>query len=366
MESTSNACPAESELSRLLSGQAVWQDVTLLRHLLSGCAACWDWLERKASHLDPSALPSSEPLAMAVMSAAMAQGDAPAGRFRLMRPLHAADARKARRDVLAFCRLVLHEVLPASLQTAKVDSRISGLAELARTGDVLMQATTPHLLRAAQPLTTAEQRHDLQAISLTYRAVLTCWGSRFDPAESILETAYHQLTEGSGSFEPWITWHTAAAMRQRLVSLSAGSNRKKHLQIARSHLTTALELLPSEGAGLQRAELLHDMAQVELALDDPPAAVEHFQAAWQLITQHGGTGLYLASLVCLGQAQAAVAMAKAQPLASTRQDWARQAEAHLAEVRASGLIEPTEWSDAAQDITACLDEASYGTEPTSN
>lgn len=362
MEPVPAPCPSESELSRLLSGEAVWQDLALPRHLMLGCSACWDWLERKASHLNPSAVPCAEPLSMAVMVAAMARDNVQEGRFQLMRPLHTADAEKASRDPLAFCRLVLHETLPAGLQAPKNMPRRLDLAGLAETGHALVESTTTQLLSAVQPLTTPEERRDVQAVGLTYRAVLSCWATRLDEAATFLETAYHELAQAHGTDASRVFWHAVAATRERMVGLQGGPSRIRHLQIALGHLAAALESLPATGARLQRAELLHDVAQVHLALDDPPKAMEYLETAWDLITRQQAGGLFLGSLVRLAQVQGALTMAKAQPLASTRQRWATRAESYLAEVQAFGLIEAAEWSDAAQDIAACLDQPVGGNE----
>ncbi len=300
MSAKAATCPPADDWSPLLLGDRVGggDRGALLAHLLRPCPRCWRRLARLVAAWDASLLPLDNAPSMALHSAAAGMAGRPHGRLALMRPLHRRDAFQASSDRLAFCRLLLHEALAASLRSS-VDGPPGSFVEA-------------RLLLADPCATTLSdpQRHDLEAFLAIYQAYERLLRHDEATAQSLMVAAEESLRRGEGLAEPRVTWWTFQAATARLLALRR-EDPAPRLRSAASHLRQALQDLPVESHAEQRAELLHDLATLEMQLGEIASARRLLARADTLLQRLGEVaGPYLRSIVWVAQSQAEARWAK--------------------------------------------------------
>ena len=283
--------PSRPELSR----------TALLRHLLNPCDVCWRRLPQLVTAWDAANLPLDNAPSMAVHSAAAGMAGRPVGRLALMRPLHRRDAFRASGCRLAFCRLLLHETLAVALRPDSEDP--SGAFDEARC---LLADPCVESLSGAQ-------RHDLEALLAIYQAYDHMLRGDGAAAESLMATAREGWRRGEGSAEPEVTWWTFSASIGRLADVEDDRSYDLWCTVA-AHLRQALQRLPVEDHAEQRAELLHDLATLEMQLGNIASARRLLARTDVLLERLGEVaGPYLKSIVWLAQAQAEARWAMTLP-----------------------------------------------------
>lgn len=347
------ACPSDGDLALLLqpNGREPLSAVAVLRHLLGSCPSCWQCLATFAEALEPSHLPFRDPLAMTIHSAALGIAKNQDGRFSLMRPLHRHDAFQAHASSLAFCRLLLHETLAAALRPPKdVDTSIDDPMQV-------FDDTKTWLRDACMAFLKPAARLDLEALTHTYRAFVYLLNADSERAQFHIHAADALLGQGEQRAEPRVTWWTFSASKERWQAAAGGADRQHHLWRAEYCLRRALRRLPVTGYGEQRAELLHDQAQVCLQLDAVQRAGKMLARADQLLTRLGpAAGTCLRTMVLIGRAQVEARLAPSYPTTEGRHQSIRQVWSFFQHASELGCFDADEL-DTERRSLECLLEA---------